>query len=537
MLLSQEINSNSVEVQKLQQINSITLSSDDLLQQMQSLEKRIKSLEVTNRVILGLFIGTLAATVTIGAGFAIASAPIIAGSIVGGVLAILALAALGVTLYKCRARVEAGFRYAAEKTIEGVKYIGGQIKDSAVRTKDSVKEAVSSMEQAAREGTSSALKAMGYKLGDLGASMSNLDSIPYSIGLQNSTVIFKTEEKTRNFNTIKEMFIKEVFGDKASDSSVLVKKVFSELKGKILEKAYSVDGQQSFKEKQLISQLGYQAGFVSKLNSRKLQNLLTQDNNNLYEIFSEYHDEIKRIVKERKTEHKLLEGINGTAKSHGESRRDSTQSSLSRSNLFSSIGADGTVNGTAELLNSGKHRKVQSSSRFLKWLSWNKGSKAPEEATNIEYQVLPVSDIPAREIGKSAFYGTPLPAEDADKIATVNPNLFRSNLSNSLNDSSVLVPVALPQVSKGLSLSSLSSDGGMGSGLFMLEKQSLFPEDLAKARASLKSTGFLDKLMGQQPSTSAIAVEDTGEDFKRDKPTTKFSQPKAEKPDVEVLYL
>ncbi len=541
MLLSQEANSNSVEAQKLQQVDNITPSSEGLLQQMQSLEKRIKSLEVTNRVILGLFIGTLATAMTVGAGFAIAAAPIIAGSIVGGVLATVALVALGATVYRCRAQVEAGFRYAAEKTIKGVKYIGEKIKDSAIHTKDSVKEAVSSIGQVAREETSSVLKTMGHKLSGLGASMSNLDSIPYSIGLQDSMVVSKTEEKTKNFNSIKEMFVKEVFEDKAIDSSVLVKKIFSELKGKVLEKAYSVDGQQGFKKDQLINQLGQQADFVSKLSSKKLQNLLAQGDNNLYEIFSEHHDEIKRIVKEHKTEHNFSESLNRMAKRHDENRKDSTQSSLPRSNSLSSVRTDSTVNSVAELLNSEGHRKVRSSSKLLRWLPWNKVSKAPEEAANVKYQVLPESDILAREIGKRTFYGIPVPAEGVDKTVTVNPNLFRSNSHNSLYGSPVLTPAVLLQVPKSLSLGSLSSDSGMDSGPSTLEKQSLSPEDLAKARASLKNTGSLGKLVEQQPSASQPAVEDVSEDleedFKKDKPATTFSQLKAEKSGAEVSYL
>ncbi len=194
--------------------------------------------------------------------------------------------------------------------------------------KDSVKEAVSYIGQAAREETSSALKIIGNKMNNFGKNISNLDEISYSVDHQCQTVVLKTEEKTKNFNSIKEMFIKEVFEDKAVGNSVLTKKIFSELKGKILEKAYSVDGQQGFKKDQLINQLGQQADFVSGLNAKKLQNLLAQDDNNLYEIFSEHHDEIKRVVKGCKIEHKLsnvMEKLNGTAKKH-RSRKGSIQS-------------------------------------------------------------------------------------------------------------------------------------------------------------------------------------------------------------------
>nr|WP_179946046.1 hypothetical protein [Wolbachia endosymbiont of Wuchereria bancrofti] len=55
-----------------------------------------------------------------------------------------------------------------------------------------------------------------------------------------------------------------------------------------------------------------------------MQNLLAQGDNNLYEIFSEHHDEIKRIVKEHKTERKFSESLNRMAKRHDENRKDST---------------------------------------------------------------------------------------------------------------------------------------------------------------------------------------------------------------------
>ncbi|MDE5062641.1 hypothetical protein OZD70_05275 [Wolbachia endosymbiont of Drosophila tsacasi] len=149
MLSNNETNSNIVEIQQLQQ-NNTTLSSEDLLKHMQSLEKRIKSLEITNRVILGLFIGTLAA---VGAGFAIAAAPIIVGSIIGGILATAALAALSVTAYKYRAEMGRGFKSAVEKTVDGAKHIGGKIKDGAVYAKDSVKEGYEHSVDSLKRGT------------------------------------------------------------------------------------------------------------------------------------------------------------------------------------------------------------------------------------------------------------------------------------------------------------------------------------------------------------------------------------------------
>ncbi|EAL58275.1 hypothetical protein WwAna0094, partial [Wolbachia endosymbiont of Drosophila ananassae] len=47
---------------------------------------------------------------------------------------------------------------------------------------------------------------------------------------------------------------------------------------------------------------------------KKLQNLLSKDNNSLYEIFSEHHNEIKEIIKKCKTEHKLSNSIENLMK-------------------------------------------------------------------------------------------------------------------------------------------------------------------------------------------------------------------------------
>ncbi|WP_250295400.1 actin-bundling T4SS effector WalE1 family protein [Wolbachia endosymbiont of Oedothorax gibbosus] len=386
MLPNNETNSNVVEIQQLQQQNNSTPSSEDLLKQkIESLGKEIKSLQKQGRLDRGIFrlgaIGFISylvatnwsaiasafsttGTATVAAGTA---AVPIAGIVIGAVVGAIVLVGASYAMWKYRAQIKEGFKYAAEKTVDGAKYTTGKVKDAstyaagkvrdgAVHVRDSVKEAVSSVGQATREGTSSALRAMGdgvqkfgRKMSNGGASMSSLDGIPYSIGNEGQTVVLKTEEKTRNFNSVKEMFIKEVLEDKAVNNSALTKEIFSKLGEKILEKAYSVDGQQSAKKDQLINQLKQQIDFVNKLDAKKLQNLLSKDDNSLYEIFSEYHDEVKRIVKECKTEHKLsncIENLNRVAEKHGKSRKGSTQSienSLSKSSSLNSIGTESTA--------------------------------------------------------------------------------------------------------------------------------------------------------------------------------------------------
>ncbi|UPA54746.1 hypothetical protein MWH06_01565 [Wolbachia pipientis] len=256
--------------------------------------------------------------------------------VVGTILAIPG-AIVGLTLYfAVKVAIKAvqsgykGLKWSSEKTVEGAKHIGEKIKDGAMYAKNSLKEAASSVGQATREGTSSALKTMGNsvqklgrKMSNSGASVSSLDGIPYSIDNEDQTVVLKTEEKTKNFNSVKEMLVNEILKDKTVNKSALTKEIFSQLKEKILEKAYSINGQQSFKKDQLINELKQQADFVNKLDDKKLQNLLAQNDNNLYEIFSEYHDEFKRIIGECKIEHKLsnsIENLNKVARKYGESK-------------------------------------------------------------------------------------------------------------------------------------------------------------------------------------------------------------------------
>ncbi|QJT95033.1 hypothetical protein HGO53_01100 [Wolbachia endosymbiont of Diaphorina citri] len=217
-----------------------------------------------------------------------------------------------------------GLKWSAEKTVEGAQYTAGTIKKGFINARDSLKEAGSSVAQKTREGTSDTLKKVGSKLGNLGSSISNLDSIPYSIDLQSQTVVLKTEEKTKNFNSVKEMLVSEILQDKTVNKSALIKEIFSGLNRKISEKAGSIDGPQGFKKDQLVYQLTQQASFVDKLDAKKLQNLLAQNDNNLYEIFSEHHDEIKRIIRECTIEHKLsnsIEKLNKIASKCGESKK------------------------------------------------------------------------------------------------------------------------------------------------------------------------------------------------------------------------
>lgn len=500
MLSNNETNSNVVEIQQLQQQNNSTPSPEGSLEQkIESLGKEIKSLRKQNRLnsgIIGLgvigFIGYIVATNWL----AIAPAAPVIGIAIGAIIGAAVLVGASYAIWKYRAQIKEGFKYAAEKTVEGAKHIGGKIKDGAVHAKDSVKEAVSFVGQATREGTSSALRAMGggvqkfgRKISNGGASMSNLDAIPYSIDDEGQTVVLKTEEKTRNFNSVKEMFVKEVFEDKAVNSSALTKEIFSKLGEKILEKAYSVDGQQSAKKDQLINRLKQQIDFVSKLSDKKLQNLLAQNDNNLYQIFSEHHNEIKKVIGECKTEHKLssvVEKLNGVAKRHGESRRGSMLSnSLPRSNSLDSARTDSTVSSEAELLNPAEHKEVKAPSSFWdKVSSLFKSGKKSGKTSEVEYQALESGAVPP---------------------ATVNPNRLSRSSSFSGYDSPKLTPVDPLKLSR-----SSSTDSGFNSPTSSPVRIMFTNEDgKVKTQADLRKTVSLENLVKPSSKVDEVKPEST----------------------------
>ncbi|WP_320157059.1 actin-bundling T4SS effector WalE1 family protein [Wolbachia endosymbiont (group A) of Philonthus cognatus] len=565
---------NSVETEiGLQQEGSLdlnktmqNLSNSDIANDHKKLKERITDLLKGDTEFSKMKQGDKILVVSTASGLFTAVLPLLA---VGATLAIPG-AIVGLALYfAVKVAVKAvqsgykGLKWSAEKTVDGAKYTAGKVKDAstyaagkikdgAVHAKDSVKEAVSSVGQATREGTSSALRAMGdgvqkfgRKMSNSGVSMSSLDGIPYSIGNEGQTVVLKTEEKTRNFNSVKEMFIKEVLEDKAVNNSALTKEIFSKLGEKILEKAYSVDGQQSAKKDQLINRLKQQVDFVNKLDAKKLQNLLSKDNNSLYEIFSEHHNEIKEIIKKCKTEHKLsnsIENLNEVAGKYG-IRKGSMQSfenSSSRSSSMSSLNSvstDSTASSEAELLNPANHKGA--TSLWDKVSSPFKSGKKSGKTSEVEYQSLE-SGASSRRVGESTFYVAPpkpprsnsLNSIGTESTATVSDSdsqnfatVRRSNSSSSLTPK--LTPVAPPELPRSASLTNLngqssfsedvlsdpiveqnldslsnrtlthsnSTDSGMGSGSSTLTRKQVLPlkeefdreleEKLAKRRASL----------------------------------------------------
>lgn len=496
---SEKNSSNFVETKQddLKMIQDSSLNSD-IIHDPKKLKDRIMDLLKGDTEFSKMKQGDKALVVGTASGLFAAVLPFLA---VGATLAIPS-AIVGLTLFfAAKVAVKAvqsgykGLKWSAEKTVEGAKHIGGKIKDGAVYAKNSVKETASSVKQATQERASSTLRKMGdniqnlgRKMSDSGASMSSLDGIAYSIGNEDQTVILKTKEKTRSFNSVKEMFVKEVFEDKGVNSSALTRKIFSKLGEKILEKAYSVDGQHSAKKDQLINRLKQQIDFINKLDAKKLQHLLAKDNSSLYEIFSEHHDEIKEVIKECKEEHtrfNTLERLNKSAKRHKASSMNSLENSLSGSSSTSSIS---TVSSKAELLNPNEHKEVKEPTSFWsKLLPSLKGGKKPEEATYIRYQDSELDQIQSAEIGNSRFY-----------VAPEKPP--RSNSTGSLSTDSTATTSSFASYRR-------NSDSGFNSpssspqhGMFTEKNGKLKTQD------NLRKTGSLEKLVG--PSSTVTAEVD-----------------------------
>lgn len=498
---SEKNSSNFVETKQddLKMIQDSSLNSD-IIHDPKKLKDRIMDLLKGDTEFSKMKQGDKALVVGTASGLFAAVLPFLA---VGATLAIPS-AIVGLTLFfAAKVAVKAvqsgykGLKWSAEKTVEGAKHIGGKIKDGAVYAKNSVKETASSVKQATQERASSTLRKMGdniqnlgRKMSDSGASVSSLDGIAYSIGNEDQTVILKTKEKTRSFNSVKEMFVKEVFEDKGVNSSALTRKIFSKLGEKILEKAYSVDGQHSAKKDQLINRLKQQIDFINKLDAKKLQHLLAKDNSSLYEIFSEYHDEIKEVIKECKEEHtrfNTLERLNKLAKRHKASSMNSLENSLSGSSSMNSLSSYSTTSSEAELLNPSEHKEVKAPTSFFGRMFSSKGGKKPEEVTCTGYKRISEDEVTFAEIGNSRFY-----------VAPEKPP--RSNSMGSISTDSTATTSSFASYRRNPDSGFNSPSSSPEHGMFTEKNGKL------KTQADLRKTGSLDKLVG--PSSTVTAEVD-----------------------------
>ncbi|WP_353280592.1 hypothetical protein [Wolbachia endosymbiont (group B) of Cyclophora punctaria] len=383
-----------------------------------------------------------------------------------------------------------GLKWSAEKTVEGAQYTAGTIKKGFINARDSLKEAGSSVAQKTREGTSDTLKKVGSKLGNLGSSISNLDSIPYSIDLQSQTVVLKTEEKTKNFNSVKEMLVSEILQDKTVNKSALIKEIFSELNRKISEKAGSIDGPQGFKKDQLVYQLTQQASFVDKLDAKKLQNLLAQNDNNLYEIFSEHHDEIERIIRECKIEHKLSNSIENLNKAASKCSKSKKVSNVKYQGETPTATIGGKI-GTTRRNSTGNLTKVLT-------------PKVPNISASLTNLNEVINSFSQNSLSEDVF-NHPTVKRNLDILSNRTPT--RSNSVSSLASNNIHSSFSSSMdgsiESKSSSFSYLGgSDSGKGTSIPSTpERMIISSDDLIKTRSQLRKVNSQEKIGEQQPST------------------------------------
>ncbi|MGL9775917.1 MAG: hypothetical protein ACR5K1_04905 [Wolbachia sp.] len=134
-----------------------SFSKDPLGQKIESLGKEIKSLRKQNQLnsgiirlgvigLIGYIIATNWSTIASAfatAGTATAAASPVIGIVVGAIIGAAVLVGVSYAAWRYRAEIKAGFKYAAEKTVEGAEYTARKIKAGVVYIKGKAKEGAS----------------------------------------------------------------------------------------------------------------------------------------------------------------------------------------------------------------------------------------------------------------------------------------------------------------------------------------------------------------------------------------------------------
>ncbi|WP_353284826.1 hypothetical protein [Wolbachia endosymbiont (group A) of Lasioglossum fulvicorne] len=395
-----------------------------------------------------------------------------------------------------------GLKWSAEKTVDGAKYTAEKVRDGAVHVKDKVKEGYEHSVDSLKKGASFVGEGVANKFHRASGKEDYLDKIKR----------FAPEEIRKSDEIRNDL--KAIFADKENNSGLvksILSGVLSEIDLKIEEKIKLGETDQA------LERLLVQGKFISGLSEKSLHSLLTErslpkDTYLIDSIFSDHHDEIKRIVGECKREYEFYQSVGRN------NAKDAEERKASKSSSFSSVFSLG--------------RKDSEQSNSL-----SKSSSLNSVRTE--------STEPLVKVGKNTFYvDTPTPIENTNKTATIggrpgvarrgstgnltrvgtpevstrsapltNLNELNASSQNSLSeefgsnpiraDNEVWYDAVTTLPDKGTLTHSNSTDSGMGSGSSTPKSPSL--EDLSKVRAELKKTGYLDKLVGQ-PSTQ-MAVE------------------------------
>ncbi|WP_425384757.1 actin bundler [Wolbachia endosymbiont (group A) of Sturmia bella] len=488
-MLHNEKNSNSVGTQQNQPEDSFDLNktmqnlpNSDIANDHKKLKERMTDLLKGDTEFPKMKQGDKILVVSTASGLFTAVLPLLA---VGATLAIPG-AIVGLALYfAVKVAVKAvqsgykGLKWSAEKTVDGAKYTAGKVKDAstyaagkvrdgAMHVKDKVKEGYEHSVGSLKKGASFVGEGVANKFHKASGETDYLDKVK-----RFTPDAIKKSDEIRND-------MKAIFADKGNNSG-LVKNILSgissEIDLKMAEKAKSGEIEHT-------SGWQVQKEFINNLNEKSLHNLLTQrslpkGSYFIDSVFSEHHDEIKKVIKECRENHlyssvsnmfdraekkanrpsvkSLTRSVSSSFSSLG--RKGSEQSnSLSKSNSLNSIGTESTA--TVSDSDSQNFATVRRS---------NSSSSLTPKLTPVAPPELPRSASLTNLNGQSSF------SEDVLSDPIVEQNL--DSLSNrTLTHSN-------------------STDSGMGSGSSTLTRKQVLPlkeefdreleEKLAKRRASL----------------------------------------------------
>ncbi|MDX5507984.1 MAG: actin bundler [Wolbachia endosymbiont of Hylaeus sinuatus] len=477
-MLHNEKNSNSVGTQQNQPEDSFDLNktmqnlpNSDIANDPKKLKERITDLLKGDTKFSKMKQGDKILVVSAASGLFTAVLPLLA---VGATLAIPG-AIVGLALYfAVKVAVKAvqsgykGLKWSAEKTVDGAKYTAGKVRDGAVHVKDKVKEGYEHSVDSLKKGASFVGEGVANKFHKASGETDYLDKVK-----RFTPDAIKKSDEIRND-------MKAIFADKGNNSG-LVKNILSgissEIDLKMAEKAKSGEIEHT-------SGWQVQKEFINNLNEKSLHNLLTQrslpkGSYFIDSVFSEHHDEIKKVIKECRENHLYSSVSNMFDRAEKKANRPSVKSlTRSVSSLFSSLGRKGSEQSNSlsksNSLNSIGTESTATvsdsdSQNFATVRRSNSSSSLTPKLTPVAPPELPRSASLTNLNGQSSF------SEDVLSDPIVEQNL--DSLSNrTLTHSN-------------------STDSGMGSGSSTLTRKQVLPlkeefdreleEKLAKRRASL----------------------------------------------------
>ncbi|WP_338976816.1 actin bundler [Wolbachia endosymbiont (group A) of Ophion ellenae] len=481
---------NSVETEiGLQQEGSLdlnktmqNLSNSDIANDHKKLKERMTDLLKGDTEFSKMKQGDKILVVSTASGLFTAVLPLLA---VGATLAIPG-AIVGLALYfAVKVAVKAvqsgykGLKWSAEKTVDGAKYTAGKVKDAstyaagkvrdgAMHVKDKVKEGYEHSVDSLKKGASFVGEGVANKFHKASGETDYLDKVK-----RFTPDAIKKSDEIRND-------MKAIFADKGNNSG-LVKNILSgissEIDLKMAEKAKSGEIEHT-------SGWQIQKEFINNLNEKSLHNLLTQrslpkGSYFIDSVFSEHHDEIKKVIKECRENHLYSSVSNMFDRAEKKANRPSVKSlTRSVSSSFSSLGRKGSEQSNSlsksNSLNSMGTESTATvsdsdSQNFATVRRSNSSSSLTPKLTPVAPPELPRSASLTNLNGQSSF------SEDVLSDPIVEQNL--DSLSNrTLTHSN-------------------STDSGMGSGSSTLTRKQVLPlkeefdreleEKLAKRRASL----------------------------------------------------